>query len=341
MACAAVSALVLTACGHNDRTTDPRGAGPSPTTPAPAVTVPGQVPPATGAAGNPSGGASDLPFPPPDPRAPEPQKVADALRHAADRWEASRRSGAPPTFVVVTGAYDTSPLPPAENGRAKASLGNGCVTVPSAVVLALPAPPATGEVVRTDGVRLTRPFVSPGNAVKAWLPDAGRIGCGTAQAPNLTVTAIELITRQVTTSEGRATVPAWRFAFAETAATASVVALAGDRDSAGSAAPGTFAVQQPDAFGVTTALQPDGRTLVVTFVGGPDNPSPCGWDYTVATDQRAGVVAIGIVGKAHAADALCTMVGYTRTASITLDAPLGDRVLLGPSGRVVTLGPTG
>ncbi|MEV1289962.1 hypothetical protein [Micromonospora sp. NPDC049679] len=72
-----------------------------------------------------------------------------------------------------------------------------------------------------------------------------------------------------------------------------------------------------------------GTQLTVTFTGarGPATDS-CGADYHAEPVESANAVVIIVIAQPHAANQVCPLIGYTRTATLNLAQPLGQRVVL-------------
>ena len=72
-----------------------------------------------------------------------------------------------------------------------------------------------------------------------------------------------------------------------------------------------------------------GTELTVAFVGAPDpGDKPCGEDYTAEAVESDLAVVVIVTRHPHVTVGACTAVGARRTATATLAAPLGDRVVL-------------
>lgn len=85
----------------------------------------------------------------------------------------------------------------------------------------------------------------------------------------------------------------------------------------------------------------DGRSVLLVFTGGasPDPNDPCSKDYRVDVDESDDRVALGIVTISNeversgdvdvdeAIDIGCEALGYPRTVTVDLDAPLGTRTV--------------
>lgn len=72
-----------------------------------------------------------------------------------------------------------------------------------------------------------------------------------------------------------------------------------------------------------------GTRLTVTFTGTREPATrPCGADYHAEAVESANAVVVIVIAQPHAANEVCTLVGYRRTASLTLAQPLRQRVVL-------------
>lgn len=256
---------------------------------------------------------------------------------AADRWEADHATDRPRAFIV------RDPYPTqvgnweVHNHAFKVSLADGCFAPPEPGVL--PPTPVDGEVRWADGVVQRRPSTAPLQGFGASLPAESRARCGTAESPRLTVASAATTTRTVRTTEGAATVPAWEIAFAGTSVRVTTLAVTSDPPPSSRNALVTAN---------TATVGTDDRTVTVGFAGSPDGPGPCGSDYELVTVQRAKVVAVAVVtvpkpgptaddaGKRFA----CPAIAALRTETVTLDAPLGNRALVGTDGLPLAPAPT-
>ncbi|MFF7245826.1 hypothetical protein ACFZBU_18190 [Embleya sp. NPDC008237] len=256
---------------------------------------------------------------------------------AADRWEAERAADKPRSFVVRGGLPTQVGNWEPNNQAFKLALADGCFAPPAPGVL--PPTPVDGEVRWADGVVQRRPATAPLQGYGKSLPAELKSRCGTAQSPRLTVTSVSATTRTVQTTEGAATVPAWEITFADTSVRVIDLALTDD--------------PPPDPgrsieSASTATVGADGRTVTVGFGGSPDGPGPCGSDYRPVAVQRDRVVAVAVVGirkpgPTVAADGVriaCPMVMASRTVTITLDAPLAGRALIGAAGLPLLPPPT-
>jgi hypothetical protein len=147
----------------------------------------------------------------------------------------------------------------------------------------------------------------------------------------LSVTAATLSTMRVNTSRGLATIPAWRFTFAETkvqaleAAVRAPTVATTDPDS--TTKPQMLAIER-------VGLAPDGRTLTAYFTGAPGTADkPCGADYggyAVQSDRAVGIVIASATDPSN--EGVCPAIGAVRTVTVRLDAPLQDRTVLETAG---------
>ncbi|WP_331767134.1 hypothetical protein [Embleya sp. NBC_00896] len=243
---------------------------------------------------------------------------------AANRWEQEQSREGPRSFVVTGGYRDQIGDWEPDKGVYKAAFGSGCLDVPPGVV---PTLPVDGEIRWPDGMVERRPLLTPAQTYeRRGIPADVHAACGrSGGTPMLTVAAVRPITLDVDTARGRATVPGWELSFADTAVRGVLVAVAFD-----SVPPYRSAVgPKPDLATVSA----DGRGLTLRFAGAPDTPGPCGADYEVRATQRSGVVAVAVVGSRRPTPTPATVDGcpamaVTRTATLNLDEPLGDRPVI-------------
>lgn len=145
----------------------------------------------------------------------------------------------------------------------------------------------------------------------------------------MTITAATPTTMRVRSSRGWATIPAWRYTFAERPGIQAIQAAVR------SAVPPKVARtwQAPLSLRIDRArLGADGRTLTGWFVGGPAGSGQCGENYTGYAVQSGHAVGILVVRVPNdpgwKGDVVCTTEGYDRSVTVKLDAPLGDRVVI-------------
>ncbi len=181
--------------------------------------------------------------------------------------------------------------------------------------------PPDGEVAWQDGTTAKVPLMSAQEAIVA-------LGATTeASCPDcamLLVTDARLISGPIETSRGPATGPIWEFTVQGTAVKVTRVAIA------------HAVVVAPDEVGSQLGLAIDsgsasvsGTELTVAFVGAPDpGDKPCGEDYTAEAVESDLAVVVIVTRHPHVTVGACRAVGARRTATATLAAPLGDRVVL-------------
>ena len=265
------------------------------------------------------------------PSGPDPAYEDRLLQQAHDalaRWDAAVAASAgqaPRVFVPVgelTGQVGT--WEPEVGDNNKLALMAGEVTNGS-----LPSGGrSTGEVRWDDGV--TRPVeVLTAEQALQQLIAAGNHDC-TGCRP-LRVTGANLVTTQIQTSRGGATVPTWQYTVEGTQVRITRVAV----DPAQSLTvnpPPWDATNAPVGLWISAAeVSADGRRLTATFVGSPGPATgPCGVDYTGRAVESANAVVVIIDEHPYAGggEQACNAIGYTRTATVDLAAPLGERAVL-------------
>jgi hypothetical protein len=116
-------------------------------------------------------------------------------------------------------------------------------------------------------------------------------------------------------------------------------ALARYDDAVASAGPSAMASVVPPAWDATSSsaglsiesvsVTGPGTTLTVSFTGakGPAT-EPCGVDYYAEAVESEKAVVVIIISQPHAADEICTLVGFSRSEMVKLAKPLGTRAVL-------------
>ncbi len=181
--------------------------------------------------------------------------------------------------------------------------------------------PPDGEVTWQDGTTTKVPLLSAQDAIVA-IESTTEAPC--SDCTMLLVTAAELTSGPIQTSRGPATAPIWAFTMQGTAVKVTRVAIANP------------VVVAPDEVGSQLGLAIDsasgsvgGTELTVAFVGAPDpGDKPCGEDYTAEAVESDLAVVVIVTRHPHVTIGACSAVGARRTATATLAAPLGDRVVL-------------
>ena len=182
--------------------------------------------------------------------------------------------------------------------------------------------PPDGDVVWQDGTTTKVPLMSAQQAIIAMesTTEAPCLDCAM-----LLVTDAQLTSGPIQTTRGPATAPIWEFTVEGTAVKVRRVAIANP------------VVVAPDegGWGLGLAIESasgsvDGSDLTVAFTGSPDPGNmACGEDYTAeAVESDLAVVVIVTHHPRVGLGEACTAVGARRTATATLAAPLGDRVVL-------------
>jgi hypothetical protein len=73
----------------------------------------------------------------------------------------------------------------------------------------------------------------------------------------------------------------------------------------------------------------DGKQLTVSFSGAADpGGKPCGADYTAEAVESSTAVVVIVIEHSNVTPAFCLLEAATRTATVQLAAPLGDRTVL-------------
>lgn len=186
------------------------------------------------------------------------------------------------------------------------------------------AQPPDGRIVWPDGTSEPARLMTAADALLAIQQDSVQ-PCPTCTP--LEVTAAKLVTGQVQSTRGVATVPLWAFTIAGTKVLVTRIAI----EHAVKVVPPPWDGSNPPvglAIG-SAQIASDDRTLTVSFTGAPDDASkPCGEDYTAeAVESDLAVVVIIHVHRNPTLGA-CSAVGAFRTATVALANGLGARAVL-------------
>jgi len=267
------------------------------------------------------------------PVAPDPageQRLRQQARDALDRWDAAVGVSDGQTRFVPIGEQ-TSQIgdwEPAVGDNNKAALYAGVVEVAGTVPET--AHPVT-EVRWLDGKRRTVQTISAMQALRQMVETGqGKDGCGGCRP--VTVTGAVPTTIDLVTSRGMATVPAWEFRLEGTSVRFTRPAV-GPAESVTVTPPPWDSMNPPAGLRIDTARGSVTRLgLEVSFVGAKEGADkPCGIDYTVEAMESETAVVVILWERAYTgpgAGGACTMIGYTRTATVELARPLGDRAVL-------------
>lgn len=143
------------------------------------------------------------------------------------------------------------------------------------------------------------------------------------------------------TDRGSRRLPAWQFFFAGIRHPAKVLAVT-PAEVFAAPVPRQLTKDASPYPGSPVIASSDGRTLTVSFIGARAGSQPCDASYSVDHTGDRHAVAITVVehparipAPAHT---ICPAVGYPRSATIHLAAPLGPRALVSAlSGTVITV----
>jgi hypothetical protein len=141
-----------------------------------------------------------------------------------------------------------------------------------------------------------------------------------AQCTALTVTGVKLGTVRLHTSRGEATVPAWLFTVDEFAGPLARVAVA---PAAIRTVPATPQMMVGDLGSFTV----DGTRLTYPIITG------CAKDITPLAYEADDLIVVG--AKVTPVDGACPAMAKVEHLTVTLKAPLGDRVVLTESGQPI------
>jgi hypothetical protein len=236
-----------------------------------------------------------------------------AAEQALKLWDGFPATASPrPVLVLGQGAV-LAPITGFDSADAKLAFLEGRFTLR----VALPKTSATvgGRAVMSAGQTLRM------------LRDQG--GPGPTTTSRLAITGVRLTSAVFTTNRGSQTLPAWAFSLRGQTGPADVLALTGS---------GVFvAPRARELLPVVSSFEMDrattsaaGRTVRLRFAGGPPGDKPGDVSYTVGSASDAHAVAFWLTAHSPRTNqsALCSAVGYFRTAAIHLTRPLGGRVLV-------------
>lgn len=189
--------------------------------------------------------------------------------------------------------------------------------------------PPAGQVSWEDGSTEKVSLLSAAEALQA-MADELRTGGGRCpECQPMRVTGAQLVSGEVQTPRGPATVPLWQFEWAPGDEPIDPITYVAIRDLivVSPLEPGDIRAMRIDqAYG--SAASSD---ITVEFVGSPySGENPCGADYT-AEAVESDLAVVVIVHEHHSAGVVsgaCALVGAARTAVAHLSAPLGERVVL-------------
>jgi hypothetical protein len=250
-----------------------------------------------------------------------PASFVSRARQVTAQWDRSRAARAWRDGLVLMDPSELTSIPPNaafSSERQKDAFSSGHFELAGT----LPGRPLSGLVRWTDGATLQLPLLTAGAAfaeLAAQRPCGGPDACG-----QLAVTGAEPGVVTVRTSRGLASVPAWHFTVAGLGWQVSEVAMArntlvvlpgyGPLPSAGRNTPGV---------GGLTAVTTNSRVLTLRFSGGACDAAWGAYRY-----ETASTVVAGSWERPSTGNGVCPAVGVIRTARVSLDRPLGTRVVL-------------
>ena len=250
-------------------------------------------------------------------------KLQQRARIALTRW-ADAVAAAGPSPVVLVGELtgQVGIWEEAVGDNNKRALMAGLVEADANLPVATPP---DGEVRWQDGTTAPVALISARQAVAA-INAGSPEPCGDDCTP-LRITGARLTTGPIETSRGSATGPVWDLMVDGTAVTVTRVAIA---DAIAVELPAWNPDDPPVGVAIDSASETgDGRQLTVAFVGAPlPGDQPCGEDYTAEAVESDVAVVVIVTRHPHATIGACTAVGASRTATVTLAAPLGERTVL-------------
>ena len=249
-------------------------------------------------------------------------RARDRAHQVLDRWaDAVAAAGiASPVTPVGELTAQIGDWEPAVGDNNKRSLMAGLLAAGDG--LADERPP-DGQVTWRDGRSARVPLLSPKEAIAAIV--ARPEPC--ADCTGLFATEARLTSGPIETTRGPATGPIWEFTLVGTAVKVTRVALA----NAVTVDP-LFDGDPQIGLAIDSAQgTASGKEVTVAFVGAPDpGDQPCGEDYTAEAAESDLAVVVIVTRQPHGPQlgGGCSAVGARRTATATLAAPLGERVVL-------------
>jgi hypothetical protein len=238
---------------------------------------------------------------------------------ALELW-ASFPADASPRPLVLTGPDVIDPASGFASGGDKLAYISGSYELTTT----LPAGPVTVNGQRISSAAEALAELSSGGGVKQ------------PGSTPLAITRAELGTGAFPTDRGMRTLPAWSFRFAGVAEPALVLAIPpADRW------PRPGMPTNDDPQGVS--ISPDGAKATLSFIGAAAGTGLCEAEYTADVRQGRTAVMISVRQLPHPTPdpdpgvdpnlaMACAAAGYPRTVTVTLQPPLGNRVLIDSHG---------
>lgn len=228
-----------------------------------------------------------------------------------------------PIVLVGSPVLGPSKFP---DGHAKEDFISGAFDRPAQ----LPAGPATA-----DGY----PLMGSDGAFVVLRSQFHSIVSGPPSSPagtRLTITSARFGSGTFLTDRGDRTMPAWLFSFAGVDDPVAVLAVA---PAAQWSPPGRVAGGLGASFANGAIIGGDHQALTVGFTGAASGTGPCTATYALRLTESSTAVVVTVIEYSHnSPTTVCTLVGYERTASAVLTAPLGGRVVVDAvSGQAVAV----
>ena len=239
------------------------------------------------------------------------RRVNSAIEVALDLWNGFPVQATPRPVVPLGEGMVLDPRTGFPDESTKIAFGEGRF----ALGTALPKDPGTVGRLSTAGAY-------------DLLRSSGRPS-GVKVAP-LKVRAVRLGTATFVTDRGRRRLPAWQFWFKRVARPASVLALAPPDLFT---PPGLQELGPPgtgNSIEDSARVHPSGKVITISFTGAHAGSRPCDASYSAraVAGRRAVAFTIRTIPAPAPPNTICAAVGYTRTAVLHLDKPLGARVLI-------------
>lgn len=243
--------------------------------------------------------------------------------NALQRWaDAAARSGGATISFVGDLTGQLGEWEPAVGENNKPALMAGLLTAPTPLS---DDTPSRNRVRWLDGDGIDVDVLSAADALDDLIAAADGSSC--AECRPLRVTDAKQATGLVETSKGPAEAPLWVFTIEGTDVRVTWVAV----DPSITVVPPPYNADHPPE-GVSIDLAagaPGSRKLTVSFIGAEkQGDEPCGADYTAEAVESDLAVVVIVIERANPTETGCRDVGKTRTATVTLDAPLGGRAVL-------------
>ncbi len=207
-------------------------------------------------------------------------------------------------------------------------------------VVANPLPseaPSDGTIGWQDGTTHAVPVISAQQAL------SDMKAAGVSPCPDcipLQIVGARLTTAIFQSSRGPAQAPAWEFSLKDTDVKLDQVAVGGQFTAPPVPTPNDQATAQPWVGPPVESATVDagGMALTVTVVGaqaGADKP--CGIDYTAEAVESNTAVVVIVYEHRNTEPVLCTDVGASRTAQVTLARPFGNRTLIDLAAQPISV----